>query len=233
MTRRIAIYLTSTDRSALSKRFPDYAVMLETLLAPHLPDTDFDPFDVVAGNFPDNPTEFDGVVVTGSAAFVSDDDPWIATLFDHIRRLDAAHTKLLGVCFGHQAIAAALGGQVARREITLGAQKMHVHTKRPWMTPDADHLRLYAGNFEQVIELPDGMTVLGGHPDCPNILIEKGTHILGMQCHPEFPAAFMTEYINTVSDLVSAEKAKAAQIEVDNGHDGKIFGKWAANFLTH
>lgn len=231
MTRRIAIYLTSTDQSPLSKRFPDYAYMLETLLAPHLTDAQFQHFNVVENDFPADPTAFDGVVLTGSAAYVADNDPWIATLFDHIRMLDAAGTKLLGVCFGHQAIAAALGGRVAKREITLGAPAMRLDAKRAWMQPDMDALRLFAGNFEQVIEVPEGMTVLGGHPDCPIGLVEKDAHILSLQFHPEFSAEFMTGYIEKVSDVVSPEKTEAAQVQVNNGHDGDVFGKWAAHFL--
>ena len=228
--RRIAIYLTDTDQSDLRQHFPDYAVMLEELLSPHMV-AEFQHFNVVEGNFPEDPTSFDGVVISGSAAFVGDRDPWIATLFDHIRQLDQAGTKLLGVCFGHQAIAAALGGRVERRRISLGATPMQLSAKRPWMQPEHDLLRLYAGNFEQIVALPVGLDPLGGHPDCLIAMIEKGTHILGLQFHPEFPTDYVIGYIEELRGHVPEEKIEAALSEVAGGHDGAIFGQWAARFL--
>lgn len=232
MTQRIAIYLTSTDTGPLSRDFPDYGVYVRNLLEPQMPGAEFTPFNAAAGDFPEDPTVFDGVILTGSVAYVSDPDPWIATLFDHIRRMDAARTKLLGICFGHQAIAAALGGTVERREITLGAPAVEITKEQDWMTPPASSLRLYAGNFEQVTALPEGMELLGGAPDCPIVLAAKGSHILGLQFHPEFTEDFMLSYVPEVESKIGPEKAAQAIAEIKGGQDSGICAAWAANFLT-
>lgn len=232
MPQRIAIYLTCTDDSVLKAQFPNYAQMLEALLAPHLAGAVFEHFDVAAGIFPDDPTAFDAVVVTGSVANVSDGFPWMETLFEHIRKMDAAKTKLLGICFGHQAIATALGGRVEPRAVNLGAPQIAIYEKRAWMSPESDALTLFAGNFQQVVEMPDGMAVLAGSSKCPNTLIEKDSHILSMQYHPEFSAAYMKGYIALVEDKLGREICEAALAELETGHDGAVFGQWAAQFLA-
>ena len=232
MHRRIAIYLTCTDDSVLKAQFPNYAQMLETVLSPHLPKAVFEHFDVTTGVFPDDPTAFDAVVVTGSVANVSDDLPWMETLFEHIRKMDAAKTKLLGICFGHQAIATALGGRVEPREVNLGAPQIAIGAAREWMVPERETLSLFAGNFQQVVELPDGMRVLAGSVKCPNTLTEKGNHVLSMQYHPEFSAEYMRGYVALVEDKVGQVICDAALAEIDTGHDGALFGQWAAQFLA-
>lgn len=232
MTHRIAIYLTNTDRGALNNQFPNYAEMTETLLSSRLPNTTFEHFDVTNGVFPEDPTTFDGVVLTGSAANVSDEFPWMETLCNHIRKLDAARIKLLGICFGHQAIVAALGGQVCARDINLGAPPIAVDTKRPWMTPEADELRLFAGNFQQVAALPEGMTRLAGSKACPFAMIEKDNHILSLQYHPEFSVDYMRGYISKVETKVPADVVSTALTQLETGHDGAVFGQWAAQFFT-
>lgn len=228
--QHIAIYLTDTDQSQLRQRFPNYAVMIEALLAPHL-NAQFHHFDVVNGAFPANPIDFDAVVVTGSAASVNDSAPWIAELFAHIRLLDSAGSKLIGVCFGHQAIAVALGGRVEKRDVTLGVAQLQVTSTRGWMQPERQNLRLFAGNFDQVVALPAGARVLGGSKNCPIGLMEKGSHVLGVQFHPELSAAYMAGYIENVRAKLPANTFEAAMAEIKGAQDGACYGQWMAHFL--
>lgn len=69
-------------------------------------------FAVKDGIFPKDITAFDGVIITGSPASVHDDMPWVAPLLDQIREAFQSETPIFGACFGHQAIAVALGGGV-------------------------------------------------------------------------------------------------------------------------
>lgn len=227
-----AIYLTSTDRGPLSQEFPDYAVQLEGLLSSHMPGAEFVVFDVTRGEFPEDPAAFDGVIMTGSAAYVGDGDMWIATLFDHIRQMDTAKTRLFAVCFGHQAVAAALGGSVEKREIVLGAPEMNVLEYRPWMNPAKEDLRLHSGNFEQVVSLPEGMTCIGTHPDCPVAMAEKGGHFLTLQFHPEFSKDYMEAYIEKITPILRPEQIEAGRQSLACGDEGQVMAMWAANFLT-
>ncbi len=231
MPRTIAIYLTDTWRDARVAGFVDYAVKFERLLGPHMPDTVFQHFDVVEGDFPDDPTAFDGAVITGSSANVTDNPPWLSRLLEHIRMIDAAEVKLFAVCFGHQALAAALGGEVDYRDVVLGAPRMQVLERHPWMDPFLDAPRIFAGNFQQVVKLPPSLRLIGTSDVCQNVMAVKGDHILSLQFHPELSAAYMHNYFQHAGEDVAVDVLDQARREVDGGSDGKVIGKWAARFL--
>jgi len=226
---RIAIYNTNpTENVSIGDH---YGRMFEDMLGPRILSARFAHFDVVNGAFPDDPTVFDAVVITGSSAFVTDDSAWIETLFSHIRRMDRTETKLFAVCFGHQAVAVALGGRVEHRDIVLGAPEIRVTSPRDWMQPAADSVRLFSGNFQQVVEVPDGLDVLASHPDCPIAMMAKGQHLMTVQFHPEFSAKYMHRYVDQISEHISVERAASARHEFEAGADGALFADWAAAFL--
>ncbi|MCK4860568.1 MAG: hypothetical protein KAS85_01470 [Rhodobacteraceae bacterium] len=228
---RIAIYNTNPTAENASPS-DHYGGMFEDMLRPEMPRATFEHFDVVDGVFPDSPTEFDAVVITGSSAFVTDGSDWIETLFSHIREIDRTETKLFAVCFGHQAVAMALGGMVERRDIVLGAPEICVTTSKGWMQPTAESLRLFGGNFQQVIEVPESLEVLASHPDCPVSMMAKGEHLMTVQFHPEFSADYMHQYVDQISEHISDESAAVARQDFEAGADGAVFAKWAAAFLA-
>ena len=233
MNKRIAIYLTNPWPANAEPDDQHYGEMFEDMLKPKMPDATFVHFDNVSGAFPNDPTEFDAVVITGSSAFVTDTAPWIETLFEHIRKIDEAETKLFAVCFGHQAVAMALGGKVEHRDIVLGSPEIEVTSAREWMQPSTDKLRLFAGNFQQVVEVPETLEVLASHPACPVVMTAKGSHLMTVQFHPEFSADYMHGYIDLISQDITAECAVAGRYEIDQGADGAVFADWAAAFLNH
>ncbi len=228
---RIAIYNTNPTAKNADPSGDHYGLMFEDMLRPQMPDAIFVHFDVVLGVFPDNPTEFDAVIITGSSAFVTDGSAWIETLFSHIRAIDKAGTKLFAVCFGHQAVAMALGGKVERRDIVLGVPECDVTVLKDWMQPRANSIRLFGGNFQQVVEVPDTLEVVASHPDCPIAMMVKGQHLMAVQFHPEFSAEYMHRYVDQISDDISVERATVARQEFEAGADGALFAKWAAGFL--
>jgi len=229
---RIAIYNTNPAAKNTDPSGDHYGQMFEDMLRPEMPGATFEHFEVVAGVFPDSPTEFDAVIITGSSAFVTDGSAWIATLFSHIRIMDGAKTKLFAVCFGHQAVVMALGGRVEDREIVLGAPAINVMVKKDWMQPEANSVRLFGGNFQQVVEVPESLEVLASHPDCPIAMMARGEHLMTVQFHPEFSADYMHRYVDQISGHISDEAAAAAREEFEAGADGAVFAKWAAAFLV-
>ena len=74
-------------------------------------------YDVTLNNYPADINECDGYIITGSKLSVYDDEKWIRDLEQYIRNLNQNKKSLLGVCFGHQLIAQALGGEVCKAEI--------------------------------------------------------------------------------------------------------------------
>ncbi len=231
MNKRIAIYLTNPWPENARPDDQHYGEMFEDMLGAKMSNVTFVHFDNVAGDFADDPTEFDAVVITGSSAFVTDTDPWIETLFAQIRMIDAAKTTLFAVCFGHQAVAAALGGKVEHRDIVLGSPEITVTEAKDWMRPATDKMRLFAGNFQQVVEVPESLEVIASHPACPVVMTAKGSHLLTVQFHPEFSASYMHGYVDLISDHITAECALAGRQEIDQGADGAVFADWVAAFL--
>lgn len=228
---KLAIYLTNTERSGWDAPYADYAVMTAELLAPLLPDYEIDLFDIVAGELPEQLLDYSGVVLTGSAANVTEHEPWMDTLYEHIRQLDEAQIKLLGICFGHQAIVHALGGEVAPAQPQVGQASISITQRESWMQPWQDQVNLLCGNFQQVQVLPDGFRKLGTHPQCELPLYAKGEHILGCQYHPEFSNDYLGLYTNLVAPKLGPELTDKARQQLKGHHDGDLMGRWMANFL--
>lgn len=228
----IAIYQTNPASKNAGKGDDHYGQMFEDMFRPQMPDATFEHFEVVEGAFPDDPTQFDAVIITGSSTFVTDRSAWVETLFSHIREMDRTKTKMFAVCFGHQAVAMALGGRVENRDVVLGSPEFNVRMRKDWMHPAAESLRLFGGNFQQVVEAPKSLEVLASHPDCPIVMTAKGRHLMTVQFHPEFSAEYMHRYVDQISGNISIECATAARQEFETGADGALFAKWSARFLS-
>ena len=100
------------------------------------------------------------------------------------------------------------------------------------MRPAAESLRLFGGNFQQVVEVPDEVEVLASHPDCPVVMMSKGAHLMTVQFHPEMSAAYMHRYVDQIAGDISTDRAAVARQEFEIGADGALFTKWATAFLV-
>lgn len=230
--KKIAIYLTNTDRSDFATRHESDAVKVVQRLEGAGGRYDFTIFDVTEGHFPNDPTLFDAVILTGSPAYLDDGDAWIDRLCSHIRQMVAAKTPLIGLCFGHQAIMAALGGVVERKEFWIfGGADFAVIDRRSWMQPRADHLKLYAANKAQVTALPKGFDLLGGAPDCPIAMTALGDQVFTTQFHPEMDEGFIAALIEEYEGDLGPDMAKAARASIATSADGGLFGQWMRQFI--
>ena len=108
----IGILKTDTVRPEWVGRFGEYPDMFEALLRQVDPTLEFQTWDVEAGELPEELGAAEGYIITGSKSSVYDDKPWIRALEDFVRHAHLARRKVVGICFGHQLIARALGGLV-------------------------------------------------------------------------------------------------------------------------
>jgi GMP synthase-like glutamine amidotransferase len=236
MNLRIAVLLTNDDTSAFAARFPNDGQKVVQLLQPLRPAWTFEVVPVKDGILPRGPDAFDGYVITGSPASVNDDSlPWVGQLLCFIRELKAAHQPLIGLCFGHQAVARALGGQVARHAAGwgLGTAATHWQRTRPWMQPARNTTTLMAAHNEQVTRMPEGAECLGGSDFCPIGSMQIGQHIWTTQYHPEMPLVFMQALLGYLADKLDAATLDRADDSLAQATDVPLFGQWMVQFLEH
>lgn len=179
------------------------------------------------------PGAYDGAIITGSPSSVNDPDPWIAALMDWIRAEVAARRPLFGACFGHQAIAAALGGRVGPSATgwRLGVAKTAFTETRPWMAPPQDVVRLFCCNKEQVLTPPAGAEILGGDPLCAVGSFAMGGHVFTTQYHPEMPRHYIAALAEEMAETVGPAVLAIARDQIEGPVDGDLFAEWTARFL--
>lgn len=199
----IAILMANTDESDFAQRHPKDGEKFARLLGPLRPDWRFTTVVVKDGAFPADLSDYDGFIITGSPASVHDDQPWVHRLMQVIREIRAADRPLFGACFGHQAIAKALGGRVERNP---GGWVFGLAETQMEGAP----IRLYAAHVEQVTQLPEGAEPLGGNADCPVGAYRIGSHVLTTQYHPEIQPDFAAALVEEYRDKLPAEVAERA-----------------------
>jgi len=230
--RRIGVLLTNDDESEFSNQFPNDGDKVCALLRRQRPSWHYAVYPVKDDVFPEAGAA-DGYVITGSPASVNDPLPWITKLQDLIRTLNDGRVPLIGLCFGHQVIATALGGRVSRNPggWRFGVAETHYEAQEPWMEPRADVLRLHACHSEQVTQLPVGARLLGGDIFCPIASFACARHILTTEYHPEFTQHFMMALADAYQGEVPDEVLDAGRRELRTPADSDLFAHWATRFL--
>jgi GMP synthase-like glutamine amidotransferase len=229
----IGILVTNTDVSEFAKQRPLDGEKFISLLQPLRPDWKFTAVQVKDGVFPRSAADFDGYVITGSPASANGPEAWVARLMDFIREIDAAKIPTVGVCFGHQLIARALGGTVSKNPNGwgFGIADTHFTQAEKWMAPKFETLSLYAAHNEQVTKLPVGAVVLGGSDFCPVGSYKIGNHIFTTEYHPEMTPEFVMDLSYAFEKYIGRDIAEKARVQFKSPAQGRIFAEWMIKFL--
>lgn len=230
---KIAILLTDIDVSDFANQFPDDVQKVVSLMQPVVPDWSFRGYPVRDGIFPADILSYDGLIITGSPASVHDDRPWIGTLLELIRKAHRARLATVGICFGHQAIALALGGEVGRnpRGWGLGTVTTEFLVQKPWMKPRLQTIRFWRWHNEVVTRLPEGAEILGRDPLADISAFGIGRHILATQHHPEITEDYMRAMLDQLEGEVDHAVLDGARRTSDLGAEGNLFALWMARFF--
>ena len=129
------------------------------------------------------------VVISGSAACVTDPVPWMEPL---VQGIQAAHQKdvpILGICFGHQIVAHSIFGQGSVRKAAtpeIGWKDIRVTGKDPLFESDLDGFCTFVSHFDEVRPGIEGMTVFAETTDCAvHAYRVDGARTWGVQFHAE------------------------------------------------
>ncbi len=218
------------DPSILDAAGGDYDLLYGGFLQAADPTLEIVPYDVVNGVLPAEPDECDGWLITGSRYDAFADTPWIEDLRAFVRKVHEHEARLAGICFGHQVIAQALGGQVER----AGSWKVGPHPFRmapqPWF--EGGELAISSMHRDIVTRLPEGASVIaeGSTAAVPAYLV--GHHILGIQGHPEYDETIVEALVGARQDLFEPNVASDARTRLrDIETEGDEVGRWIVSFL--
>ena len=227
---RIGLLETGEPPEALQPTFGRYGGMFQTLLGP---DHAYTTYDVQAGQLPATAGEQDAFLITGSAAGAYDPLPWIAPLSDFLRAAKG-QVPLVGVCFGHQIMAQAFGGQVEKSERGWGVGLHRYAIEQPQGWTDADSVAVPASHQDQVVSLPPGATVVGGSAFTPfGMLSYDDSSAISMQFHPEFDPAYAQALIESRRGArFTDDEADAAVASLRDANDRARVGDWILAFLA-
>lgn len=220
---RIGILLTGHVADALIPEFGDYPDMFIRLLDGH--DFEFRTWSVVDMEFPASVHDADGWLLTGSKHGAYEDLPFIAPLEDFIREAYAEHVPQVGICFGHQIIAQAMGGKVAKfdKGWDVGATEYAFGDQT---------LTLNAWHQDQVIAVPEAATVVASTPFCENAALLYDDRAYSVQPHPEIRPDYMAGLIKVRGPGVVPDPVlKSATDRLDTPLDDKIIADQIAAFF--
>jgi GMP synthase-like glutamine amidotransferase len=211
----------------------DYRDMFAALFDRHAPQITLRPFDVRNGEFP-SLDECDGYLTTGSRFSAYEDEEWILALKDFTRQAHGAKKPFVGVCFGHQIIAEALGGKVARADAGWGAgvREVEIFGPESWMEPEQSRCGLQYMHQDQVARMPENSAVVGRSEHCPVAMFLVGDSTLGIQAHPEFPKAYSEALLRDRVERIGKERVEAALASLESPTDESIVAKWIAAFFA-
>ena len=155
------------------------------------------------------PTRFAGILITGSASSVTERAPWMLRAEGFLRAAVAADVPVLGICFGHQLLAQALGGSVVRnpkgREIGTVELEATLHAETdPLFEGLPAAFSVNASHVDTVDLLPPGSTVLS-HTSLERHAAFRVQRAWGVQFHPEFDGDVMREYTVARRKAIEAE----------------------------
>ncbi len=210
MIKTLGILQAGRSPDELLRRYPDYNQLFVDLLGAN--SFNYRHWAVLDNDFPDSIDEADAWLITGSRYGAYEPHSWIPPLEQLIRDIHAKGSPMVGICFGHQIIAQALGGKVekftggwsvGRVEYELDNQVFGVVSEQT--------VPLMAFHQDQVTRVPDGAINVGSTSFCQNAALIYDSRILTIQPHPEFDASFVGALLDARSAILPKDVLQEAR----------------------
>lgn len=151
------------------------------------------------------PTKYSGILITGSGSMMSMPEQWMIDTSNWIQRAVEASVPILGICFGHQMLAHALGGHVGPNPngLEAGTADVHFNSKchgDPLFFDFPQQTPFHVHHYESILNLPEGAEVLASNNIEQNHIVKFAPHVWGVQFHPELTMDIMNLLIYNLAD---------------------------------
>ena len=224
MSLKIGILQTGRIDGDLGTAHGQYPEMFMELLAPEK--FDYETFAVVDGQFPASPNDCDGWVITGSKHGAYEDHDWIPPLEEFVRDLVKSGQPTVGICFGHQIMAQALGGKVEKYAKGWGIGiKAYQHQ-------DGSDVKMLAFHQDQVITPPANTETFLSADYCAYAGLKYSPTCFSLQPHPEHSLAFSGALIEVRRPILTDVVADQALASLTPDNDQVKFGQMMADVLS-
>ncbi|GLR87505.1 type 1 glutamine amidotransferase [Bradyrhizobium iriomotense] len=230
---RITIIETGSIPRKHRERHGSFPDMFERMIRTECPSAAFDVVSIPNGEAPPDARGLEAILITGAAAGVYDGLDWIAPLEEFVRTAHANKTPMVGICFGHQLIAQALGGVVRKSDKGWGIGR-HVYQVAPDNGVIAGaELAVACSHQDQVVEPPRNARTILYSKFAPHagLLYANGT-TLSVQPHPEFDASFAQVCCELREGDAPDNVVATAKASLAEPLDSAKLGRAITRFLT-
>ena len=230
---KLGILKTDAVRPEWVPDFGEYPDMFTALLGREDPELEFVVYDVEKGEYPDDIDDVDAYLITGSKSSVYEEKDWIYRLMDFVRELNARKKKIVGICFGHQIVAQALGGKTEKSSKGWGVGRhTHSFTESPdWHDGGKADFDILVSHQDQVVRNASDARVLASSDFCENAVVQIGDHILTFQGHPEFVSAYSREIMEYRRQAIGEEVYANGVASLATEPESQRIARWIINFL--
>lgn len=212
---KIGILQTGNAPQPLLEKQGDYDDRMRWLLGES--DFTYKTYDIQAGQFPSSAEEADGWIITGSKHGVYEEHDWLGPLETLILSIVKSDSPLIGICFGHQIVAKAMGGIVEKSE------EGWIVGLRTYEMQDGSKFTAYAWHQDQVIVPPPGARVIVQSDNCRFAGLLYPGKALTLQSHPEFTGRYFVGLLDDRSEFLPEAVRDAAQSASSDTLDGDIY----------
>ncbi len=229
---KILIVVTGSPPPAVAAAHGDYATIMAAAVGSAWTGG-YDSIDLRSER-PRNDSATAAVIITGSSASLPDHEPWMAEATAWLAEIVRRGTPTLGVCFGHQLLAQALGGAVALNPKGREMGTVAIERLEPCVLFQGlnRHFTANACHTDTVTRLPVGAEVFARSETDPHQCVRFAERCYGVQFHPEIDGWTMRAFVDARADQLHAEGLDPVAIkhqarDTPSGH--QIMG----NFVKH
>ena len=225
---KIGILKTGQAPDELIEKHGDFTDMFQILFQNH--GFEFISFDIANQVFPKSINLAQGWLITGSKCGAYENHPWIKPLENLLQKIYESKTPTVGICFGHQIFAQALGGKVEKFQGGWSIGMQNYNLKEISLDDNSQNTCLPAWHQDQVTQKPECATSVGESKFCKFAALKYGKKALTLQPHPEFKINFLKDLLELRKKNLPKEVSEKAIETLNKNNDAVKVAEYIADF---